>query len=234
MLRPSLPSFVFCTVEDSVWDAEHWIASGEAAYKLGLWSSRLWLLYFLHKIGPVSYINSKISIFSTFKYWPYATIPLFLVTKSCLTLCKPMDCSPPGSTVYEISQARILEWVAFSFSRTSSQPRDWIHVSRTDRQIFFYNWATREALNTSYFTPNLSYKSSEQFWITTWPFGSMLKTVDLHLVKIHAKLLFGVNLIKIYKLRRPSGSWLSLGKWRRISFPSYNGDKKCLFPLLLA
>ena len=94
---------------------------------------------------------------------------------------------------------------------------------------FFYNWATREALNTSYFTPNLSYKSSEQFWITTWPFGSMLKTVDLHLVKIHAKLLFGVNLIKIYKLRRPSGSWLSLGKWRRISFPSYNGDKSVYF-----
>ena len=41
----------------------------------------------------------------------------------------PMDCSPPGSSVREISQARILEWVATSFSRGSSQPRDQTHVS---------------------------------------------------------------------------------------------------------
>ena len=40
------------------------------------------------------------------------------------TLCNPIDCSPPGSSVHGISQARILEWVAISFSRGSSQPRD--------------------------------------------------------------------------------------------------------------
>ena len=43
-----------------------------------------------------------------------------LVTKSCLTLCGPMDSSPPSSTFHGISQARILEWVAISFSRGSS------------------------------------------------------------------------------------------------------------------
>ena len=43
-----------------------------------------------------------------------------LVAKSCLTLCDPMDCSPPGSSVHEISQARILECIAISFSRGSS------------------------------------------------------------------------------------------------------------------
>ena len=42
----------------------------------------------------------------------------------CLTLCDPMDCSPPGSSVQGILQARILEWVAISSSRVSSQPRD--------------------------------------------------------------------------------------------------------------
>ena len=42
----------------------------------------------------------------------------------CLTLCNPMDCSPLGSSVYEILQARILEWVAIPFSRGLSQPRD--------------------------------------------------------------------------------------------------------------
>ena len=40
--------------------------------------------------------------------------------QSCLTLCDPMDCSPPESSVHGISQARILEWVAISFSRGSS------------------------------------------------------------------------------------------------------------------
>ena len=39
-----------------------------------------------------------------------------LVTQSCLTLCDPMDCSPPGSSVHGISQAKILEWVAILFS----------------------------------------------------------------------------------------------------------------------
>ena len=44
------------------------------------------------------------------------------VAQSCLTLCDPMDCSPAGSSVHGILQARILEWVAISFSRGSSQP----------------------------------------------------------------------------------------------------------------
>ena len=43
-----------------------------------------------------------------------------LVSKSCLTLCDAMDCSPPGFSVYGILQARILEWVAVSSSRGSS------------------------------------------------------------------------------------------------------------------
>ena len=44
--------------------------------------------------------------------------------QSCLTLCDPMDCSPPGSSVHGILQARILEWVAMPSSRGSSKPRD--------------------------------------------------------------------------------------------------------------
>ena len=52
-----------------------------------------------------------------------------LITKSCLTLSNPMDCSPPGSSVHGISQARILEWTAMPSSRGSSQPKDQICVS---------------------------------------------------------------------------------------------------------
>ena len=51
------------------------------------------------------------------------------VAELCPTLCDPMDCSPPGSSVHGILQARILEWVAISFSRGSSQPRDQTQVS---------------------------------------------------------------------------------------------------------
>ena len=44
--------------------------------------------------------------------------------QSCLTLCDPTDCSPPGPSVHGIFQARTLEWVAISFPRESSQLRD--------------------------------------------------------------------------------------------------------------
>ena len=47
----------------------------------------------------------------------------------CLTLCNAMDCSPPGSSLHGILQASILEWVAISSSRGSSQPRDQTPVS---------------------------------------------------------------------------------------------------------
>ena len=61
------------------------------------------------------------------------------------TLCDPMDCSPPGSSLHGILQARILEWVAILFSRGSSPPRDQSQVSRIAGR-FFTIWARREAL----------------------------------------------------------------------------------------
>ena len=68
-----------------------------------------------------------------------------LVTKSYLILCDPMDYSQLGSSVHGILQARILEWIAISFSRGSSQPRDRTHISCVGRQIL-YCWATRKVL----------------------------------------------------------------------------------------
>ena len=47
-----------------------------------------------------------------------------MCVQMCLTLCHPMDWSPTGSSVHRIFQAKILEWVVISYSRTSSQPRD--------------------------------------------------------------------------------------------------------------
>ena len=57
--------------------------------------------------------------------------------------CDPMDCSLPGCSVHGILQARILEWVAISFSRGSSSPRNRTQVSCTAGRVFT-NWATRE------------------------------------------------------------------------------------------
>ena len=67
-----------------------------------------------------------------------------LIAQSYLSLCDPMDCNSPGSSVHGILQGRILEWVAKPFSRVSSQPRDRTHVFCIIGR-FFTVWATREA-----------------------------------------------------------------------------------------
>ena len=56
------------------------------------------------------------------------------VAQSCPTLCNPMDCSLSGSSVHGIFQARVLEWIAISFSRGSSQPRNrtWVSALQAD------------------------------------------------------------------------------------------------------
>ena len=81
---------------------------------------------------------------SVFERASCAVCVLCLVTQSCLTLCDPIDCSPAASFVHGLLQARTLEWVAFPFSRGSSQLRDWTQVSCIAGG-FFTIWATREA-----------------------------------------------------------------------------------------
>ena len=83
----------------------------------------------------------------------------------CPTLCDPMDCSLPGSSVYGIFQARVLEWVAISFSRGSSQPRDRTQVSCTAGR-YFTVWATREAyyINRRPVFPGFLFKGSIKIW----------------------------------------------------------------------
>ena len=66
------------------------------------------------------------------------------VTQSCPTLCDPMDYSLPGSSIHGIFQARVLEWVAISFSRGSLWPRDQTQVSHIAGRHFTI-WASREA-----------------------------------------------------------------------------------------
>ena len=71
------------------------------------------------------------------------------VTRSCPTLCDPMDCSLPGSSLHGILQARVLEWVAISFSRGYSRPRDRTGVYHIPGRRFDL-WATRKPQNSQH------------------------------------------------------------------------------------
>ena len=70
--------------------------------------------------------------------------------QSCPTLCDPMDSSLPGSSVHGIFQAIVLEWIAISFSKGSSQPSNRTQVSRIVNRCFTI-WATREVLQWYYY-----------------------------------------------------------------------------------
>ena len=94
---------------------------------------------------------------------PWISIDVFyvksLVTQSCPTLCNPMDCRLPGSSIHGIFLARVLEWVAISFSRGSSQTRDWTGVSHIVGRRFTV-WATREVITS----PWLMHTSFRECW----------------------------------------------------------------------
>ena len=105
-----------------------------------------------------------------------------MLAQSCPTLCDPMDSSPPGSFVHGIFQARIVEWIAISYSRGSSWPKGWTCISYIfciGKQIV-YHCSTREAQipfiycrwKISFFinTPNNMYETADSFWGPLLPF----------------------------------------------------------------
>ena len=79
--------------------------------------------------------------------YTYNEVEEVLVAQSCLTLYDTMDCSPQGSSLHGILQARILEWVVISFSRGFSQPRDGTWVFHIAGRLFTI-WTTREAVTS--------------------------------------------------------------------------------------
>ena len=80
-----------------------------------------------------------------------------VATQLCPTLCNPVNCSPPGSSVHRILQARILEWVTISFFRGSSQSRSQTQASHIVGR-FFTIWATRESQQFYHTNDNLPMK----------------------------------------------------------------------------
>ena len=88
--------------------------------------------------------------------WPVPYTALIIICSMqgqlCLTLCSPMDCSPPDSSIHGISQARVLEWGAISSFRRSSRPRDQTPISCVSwlSRWILYPSATWEALIFNY------------------------------------------------------------------------------------
>ena len=114
------------------------------SWKMTLWKCCIWYVSEFgklssgHRTGKVQF-----SLQSQRKAMPKNAQSESEVIQSRPTLCDPVDCSLPGSSVHGIFQAIVLEWIAISFSRGSSQPQDWTRVSHiVDRR--FTIWATRE------------------------------------------------------------------------------------------
>ena len=123
------------------------------------------------------------------------------VSQSCPTLCDPMDCNLPGSSVHGLLQPRILEWVAISFLKRSSQPRDRTRVSHIGGRCFTI-WATREALRDENHYQKLLYL------IVPFNFHSFIQNVFMNNLVISYLLNFYMHLC-----------WaLSLPKYTDISF----------------
>ena len=96
---------------------------------------------------------------------------LVLVAQSSPTLCDSMDCSRPGSSVYGILQARILEWVAIPLFQRLSQPRDQTQVSLTGGPFFTIwasTWLTPLATNSHRSVSSVQLLSHVQLFATPW------------------------------------------------------------------
>ena len=125
------------------WPHWTWLGSFQLhsmLFPMAVWSSQ-------HSCLPVGLSSNcpHVNLFDNAPFnLPFCVCVCVLVIQSCPTLCDRMDCSLPGSSVHGILQARTLEWVAISYSRVSSQPRNQTQVSCITGR-FFTVWATREA-----------------------------------------------------------------------------------------
>ena len=113
--------------------------------------------------------------------------------QSCLTLCDPMDCCPPGSSDHGLFQARIFEWFAISYSRGSSQPRNQTHISYISCIVgrVVYHWAIWEAHTESWWTEPRSFPIA---YIDTHTHTLFLLLIQLDLKKLSEKPFYAKSI----------------------------------------
>ena len=95
------------------------------------------IIWLPHSVSPNVLLFSLFYIWRDSRKYLRDTAVVLLAAKLCRTLCKPMNCSPPGSSVHGTSQARILDWIAISFSKGSSRSRSQTHVSWINRWTLY-------------------------------------------------------------------------------------------------
>ena len=119
----------------SLQDVLGWFKNTYSSFGLGIWLNALGP-FLAKKIVPRVHLSHWLELL----YSNRKLLMSFVCVRACVrvhaklllsgpTLCNPMDCSPPGSSVHEILQAGILECVALPYSRGSSRPRAWTHIS---------------------------------------------------------------------------------------------------------
>ena len=137
----------------------------------------------------------------------------------------PDSCSPPGSSVHGISQARIPEWVAISSSRGSSWPRDQTHVSRVSfiNRWIVYHWATREAWCKFCRQENITSEQANRFYPP--PPNSDIWVGLRHNTSSHPKL--HATAVEIWSLYQCQRSWNKAGglKQQKWLLHSSRGEK---------
>ena len=107
-------------------------------FALSLYALLFEFFFYCFYVGKV-YVNK----------WNVCVCVCVWAPQTCPTLCNPMDSSPPGSSVYGISQPIILEWVAIASSRGSSSPRGHTQISHIGKLVL-YHWATTDDTNISF------------------------------------------------------------------------------------
>ena len=123
-------------------------------------------------------------------------------------LCDTVNCSPPGSSVYGIAQAKMLEWVAISSSRGSSWPRDPTCISCIGRWIL-HHWATWEVLN-------LTLKgvfNTPYFLSVTYVFLHALLSSEMPAFPFRFHFYFYLLHLLDFVYRKITNSWVSSLKW---------------------
>ena len=149
-------SFIHSSVDGHLSCFHILVMVNSATVNIGLHVS-LWIIA-LYEVRLLDYMTALILAFwGDFILFSTVAAPIYIPTssvegllacsivQSCLTLWDPMDYSPPGSFVHGIFQARILERVAISSSRGSSQPRDWTPLRLLHWHVDSFQWATWEA-----------------------------------------------------------------------------------------
>ena len=136
-----------------------------------------------------------------------------LVSQSCLTLCDPVDCSPPGSSAHGILQARVLEWVAMPSSRRCSQPRDQTRVSCITGR-FFTTEPPGKPISSSNYKQKQTNKQNPLISITILKMSRSLHHC-FHIATSWQIYIHSKHSLKLCPWLQPS-SWMFLGKKNHI------------------